>query len=91
VATVNRVLGMLKPDDSLRKTIYLTVNMSVVYGWIGEKDKAIDLILPFAGLPVNRYFNVMSMRNDIDHFPMRGFSRWEAWLADPKNKAPIGY
>jgi TolB-like protein/tetratricopeptide (TPR) repeat protein len=91
MATIRRVLDMLKPGDSLRKQFFLTTNMSIVYGWIGEKDKAIDLVLPYTGKPVSRYFNVMSLRNDIDLSPMRGFQRWEALLADPKNNEPLSY
>jgi TolB-like protein len=91
MATIGRVLGMLKPGDSLRKQFFLTTNMSIVCGWIGEKDKAVDLVLPYTGRPVSRYFNVMSLRNDIDLDPMRGFPRWEALLADPKNNEPLSY
>lgn len=91
MATVGRVLGMLKPGDSPRKEFFLTTNMSIVCGWIGEKDRTVDMVLPFTGRPVSRFFNVMSMRSDIDYFPMRGFPRWEALLADPKNNEPLSY
>ena len=33
----------------------------------------------------------MSLRDDVDLFPMRGFQRWEALLADPKNNEALSY
>jgi thioredoxin-like negative regulator of GroEL len=91
MATIATVLGTIKPGDSLRKQFYLRTNMAIVYGWIGEKDKCVDTLLPYTGKAVNQYFNVNCMRNDIDYFPMRGFPRWEALLTDPRNIGPVSY
>ena len=91
MATADHVFGMLKPTDTPLKRFFIDLNMGIVYGWIGEKDKAVDLVLPYMGKPVSRYLNVYGMRNDIDYFPMRGFPRWEALIADPKNNAPLSY
>jgi TolB-like protein len=91
MATLASVLAMYKPGDPPRKQFFLFTNMSIVCGWIGEKDKAVDLLLPFMGKPVSRYLNVMSMRSDIDNWPMHGFKRWEDVVVDPKNSQPLSY
>jgi hypothetical protein len=34
---------------------------------------------------------VHGMKHDIDFFPMRGYPRWEAMLANPGNSKPFTY
>jgi TolB-like protein/Flp pilus assembly protein TadD len=89
--TAARSLAQVKPTDTLGKQFSVRLNVAIVYGWVGEKDKAIDLMNGYKGVPVGRFFNTMSMRNDIDFFPMHGFPRWEALLADPAVNAPLNY
>ena len=91
IASADHIFGMLKPTDTPLKQFFIALNMGIVYGWIGEKDKAVDIVLPYMGKPVSRYLNVHSMHSDIDYFPMRGFPRWEALIADPKNNAPLSF
>jgi tetratricopeptide (TPR) repeat protein len=91
MATTARVLAMLKPTDTPQKQFFINLNSGIVYGWAGEKDKAVDILLPYLGKPVSRYLNINGMRNDIDYVPMRGFPGWEAIVSDPKNNAPLSY
>jgi TolB-like protein len=91
IATADRSLAMVKPTDGLLKQFSVRLNVAIVYGWVGEKDKAIDVVGSYKGVPVGRFFNPMSLHNDIDFYPMRGFPRWEALLADPAVNEPLSY
>jgi TolB-like protein/Tfp pilus assembly protein PilF len=91
MSTSAQVLALIKPSDSMFKQFSIRVNVSIVYGWVGEKDKAMDMLEQYKGIPVGRFFNTIALRNDIDYFPMRGFPRWEALLADPAANQPISY
>ncbi|HEY4302150.1 MAG TPA: hypothetical protein VGM73_14845 [Candidatus Didemnitutus sp.] len=42
-------------------------------------------------VPVGRFFNTQCLKHDIDFYPLRGFPRWEAYLADPAANAPISF
>jgi len=86
-----RALALIKPTDPLFKQFSIRLNAAIVYGWVGEKDKAMDLLGTYKGVPVGRFFNTMSMRNDIDFYPMHGFPRWEALLNDPVVNQPLDY
>jgi hypothetical protein len=89
--TVERLLAKLKTGYPLRMQYYVHANAGIVYGWIGEKDKAVDQLLPLMSVPIHFTNNVVGMHEDIDFFPLRGFPRWEALLADPANKQPFKY
>ena len=91
MATVAHILSLLKPGDTVRKQVYLQANASIVYAWIGEKDKAVDLVEPLMKLPTAAFNSVFGMRYDIDFYPLRGFSRWETMLADPAYRKPFTY
>ncbi len=91
MATVGHILSLLKPGDTVRKQVYLQANAAIVYAWIGEKDKAVDLVEPLMKIPTAAFSSVNSLRHDIDFFPMRGFPRWEAMLADPAHGKPFTY
>jgi hypothetical protein len=91
MATVGHLLSLIKPGDSVRKQVYIQSNAAIVYGWLGEKNKAVDLIEPLMKLPTAALNSVSALRYDIDNFPMRGFSRWEAMLADPANSKAFTY
>ena len=75
----------------LRIRNYVTINAGIVYGWLGEKDKAIDLIESLLRIPNQATGSVHGLRRDIDFSPMRGFPRWEALLKDPALQRPFNY
>jgi TolB-like protein/Tfp pilus assembly protein PilF len=91
VATVNQVLAGLKPDTPVRKLFFNQANAAIIMAWIGEKDRAMDLLLPMMAMPSGVTNSVDSLRCDIDFSPLHGFPRWEAMLADPANKKPFSY
>ena len=91
LAAVNRTLASMKPGDPVRRTFFLQANAAIVLGWIGEKDRAVDLFQPLMNMPSQVTNSVDGLRNDIDFSPLRGFPRWEALLADPANKKPFPY
>ncbi len=88
---LDHLLAKLKPGYPLRMQYYVRANVGIVYGWIGEKDKAVDQLLPLMSIPVQATSSVIGLRNDIDFFPLRGFPRWEALLSDPANNKPFKY
>jgi hypothetical protein len=90
-ATLDRILATVKPGLSLRQQIYRQANAAIVYGWIGKKDKAVDLVESMMSIPTAAFNSVHSMRYDIDFYPMRGYPRWEAMLSDPANSKPFTY
>jgi TolB-like protein/Flp pilus assembly protein TadD len=89
--TLDHLLMKLKPGYPLRMQFFLRANAGIVYGWIGEKDKAVDQLQPLMSIPVQATSSVIGLREDIDFSPLRGFPRWEALLADPANKRPFTY
>lgn len=91
MATIARILALLKPGDPVRKQVYLQANAAIIYGWIGEKEKAVDLVEPLLKVPTAAFSSVLSLRYDIDFSPMRGYPRWEALLADPANNQSFTY
>lgn len=91
MATIARILALLKPGDPVRKQVYLQANAAIIYGWIGEKEKAVDLVEPLLKVPTAAFSSVLSLRYDIDFSPMRGYPRWEALLADPANNKTFTY
>ena len=91
MATVSHILSLLKPGDTVRKQVYLQANAAIVYAWIGEKDRTVDLVAPLMKIPTAAFNSVAALRHDIDFFPMRGFPRWEAMLADPAHGKPFKY
>ena len=90
MASVDRLLTALS-GYPLRMQFYIHANAGIVYGWIGEKDKAVDQLLPLMSMPVQATSSVIGLREDIDFSPLRGFPRWEALLADPANSRPFSY
>ena len=90
MATINRLLAMV-PKLPPRLQFFINANAGIVYGWIGEKDKAIDQLKPLMALPIQATSSVHGLRQDIDYFPLRGFPRWEALLTDPANSRPFSY
>jgi len=91
MATIGHTLSLLKPGDPVRKQAYLHANAAIVYAWVGEKDKAVDLIEPLMKIPTAAFNSVFGLRSDIDFHPLRGYPRWEAMLADPANSKPFTY
>jgi len=75
----------------LRLQNFTRANAGIVYGWIGEKDKAVDLLAPQLKTPAAATSSVNALRYDIDFSPLRGFPRWEAALTDPANSQPFNY
>ena len=92
-ATMATLEHMLKGVDRqpLRIENYIRANAGIVYGWIGEKDKAVDQLAPQLKVPTAATSSVHALRHDIDFFPLRGFPRWEAALADPAHRQPFKY
>jgi len=90
MASVERLLVKV-PGYPLRMQSFIRANAGIVCAWVGEKDKAVDLLQPLMNLPSPTFNSVFSLRNNIDYFPLRGFPRWEALLADPANKQPFKY
>ena len=90
-ATLEHILATVVPNLSLRQQVYRQANAAIVYGWIGKKDKAVDLIESMIGIPTAAFNSVHGMKYDIDFYPMRGFPRWEAMLANPENSKPFTY
>jgi tetratricopeptide (TPR) repeat protein len=90
MATIARLLTAL-PGYPLRLQYFVHANAGIVYGWIGEKDKAVDQLLPLMSIPVQATSSVIGLHEDIDFSPLRGFPRWEALIADPANKRPFTY
>ena len=90
-ATLDSILATVKPGLSLRQQVYRQANASIVYAWIGKKDKAIDLIESMLSIPTAAFNSVHGMKHDIDFYPLRGYPRWEAMLADPANSKPFTY
>ncbi|HVU18586.1 MAG TPA: TIR domain-containing protein [Candidatus Didemnitutus sp.] len=91
VATANRALAMLKPDSTLLKQFNIQTNAAIILAWANEKDRAVEIFETFRSVPVGRFFNTESMKHDVDMFPLRGFPRWEALLADPAANAPLSF
>ena len=90
MSTLDRLLA--KVDRlPLRLQYYVRANAGIVYGWIGEKDKAVDQLAPQLKVPTAATSSVHALRHDIDFFPLRGFPRWEAALADPAHRQPFKY
>ncbi len=87
--TIARIEALLKLDDTFGKVFVIRTNVSIVYGWIGEKDKALDGTAPYLKLPARFGIGVHPLRRDIDYFPLRGYPRWEALLNDPEYLKPI--
>jgi hypothetical protein len=90
MASVEKLLAKV-PGYPLRMQSFIRANAGIVCAWVGEKDKAVDLLQPLMNLPSPTFNSVFSLRNNIDYFPLRGFPRWEAILADPANKQPFKY
>ena len=90
MASVEHLLSKV-PSYPLRMQNFIRANAGIVCGWVGEKDKAVDLLQPLLNLPSPTFNSVFSMHNNIDYFPLRGFPRWEAALADPANRQPFKY
>ncbi len=91
MATVGHMLSLLKPGDTVRKQAYIQANAAIVYAWVGEKDKAVDLVEPLMKIPTAAFNSVFGLRYDIDFSPLRGFPRWEAMLADPASSRAFTY
>ncbi|MDI1336945.1 MAG: TIR domain-containing protein [Lacunisphaera sp.] len=89
-ASVERLLAKL-PHYPLRMQSFIRANAGIVYGWIGEKDQAVDLLESQLGTPAAATSSVIALHYDIDFFPLRGFPRWEAVLANPAHKQPFKY
>ncbi|MSU24938.1 MAG: hypothetical protein EXS32_14090 [Opitutus sp.] len=68
-------------------------NLAFVYAWTGDKEKAISTyahLLSTPGVsPLLAGMNVYVMWHSLWFAPLRGDSRWEALLNDPKNNAPL--
>jgi len=90
LATVDRLLVMV-PRLPLRLQFFVNANAGIVYGWIGEKDKAVDQLQSLMSIPIQATSSVYGLHEDIDYFPLRGFPRWEALIADPANQQPFSY
>ena len=90
MATLDHMLAQVDRQP-LRMENYIRANAGIVYGWIGEKDKAMDLLVPQLKVPSAATSSVHALRHDIDFFPLRGFPRWEAALADPAHSQPFKY
>jgi len=75
----------------VRKQAYIQANAAIVYAWVGEKDKAVDLVEPLMKIPTAAFNSVFGLRYDIDFSPLRGFPRWEAMLADPASSRAFTY
>jgi len=90
LATINRMLKQL-PTRPLRMQYFARANIGIVYGWIGEKDKAVDMLEPLLTLPTATTNSVYSLRFDIDFPPLRGFPRWEKLLDDPASSKSFTY
>ena len=92
-AALATLSGLEKTAESLplRMRNYVMVNAGIVYGWIGEKDKAVDLLEPLLRIPNQATGSAQGLRHDIDFFPLRGFPRWETLLKDPALQRPFNY
>ena len=90
-AALDKIMATIKPGLSLQQQVYRQANAAIVYGWIGQKDKVVDIIEPLMAIPTAAYNSASTMKYDIDYFPMRGFPRWEAMLANPANSKPFTY
>ena len=90
MVTVERLLAKV-PTLPLRMQSYIRSNAGTVCAWVGEKDKAVDLLQEMSTIPSPASSSVFALRNDIDNFPLRGFPRWEALLADPASQKPFSY
>ncbi len=90
LATLDHMLAQVDRQP-LRMENYIRANAGIVYGWIGEKDKAMDLLVPQLKVPSAATSSVHALRHDIDFSPLRGFPRWEAALADPAHSRPFKY
>ena len=70
-------------------------NLAVVCAWTGDKDRAIAEIARLPRIPsgtrtsLSLFEGVHSLRVDAAFAPLRGDSRFEALLNDPKNNAPL--
>ena len=89
-ASLERLMARL-PNYPFRMQAFIRANAGIVYGWIGEKDKAVDLLESQLGTPAAATSSVIALHYDIDFFPLRGFPRWEAVLANPAHKQPFKY
>ena len=89
-ASLERLMARL-PNYPFRMQTFIRTNAGIVYGWIGEKDKAVDLLESQLGTPAAATSSVFALHYDIDFFPLRGFPRWEAVLANPAHKQPFKY
>jgi hypothetical protein len=90
MASLDKLLAEL-PHYPLRMQFFIHANAGIVDAWIGEKDRAVDQILPLMGLPVQATSSVYGLHEDIDFWPLRGFPRWEALIAAPAYRQPFTY
>ncbi len=90
IASVEKLLAKL-PNLPLRLQFFVRANAAIVYAWVGEKDKTVELMAPLLRIPTAATSSVHALRNDIDFFPLRGYAPWEALLNDPANSKPFDY
>ena len=65
-------------------------SLAAVYAWTGDKDRAIAELARLLLIPVGGGgMSVHTLRVDAAFAPLRGDSRFEALLKDPKNNAPL--
>jgi TolB-like protein/Flp pilus assembly protein TadD len=88
---VRHTLSLLKAGDPVRKQAFIQANAAIIYAWIGEKDKTVELVEPLMKIPTAAFGSIPAMRYDIDFAPLRGFARWEAMLANPANSQTFTY
>ena len=90
VASVEKLLAKL-PNLPLRLQFFVRANAAIVSAWLGEKDKAVELMAPLLRLPTAATSSVYALRYDIDFSPLRGYAPWEAMLNDPASSKPFDY
>jgi hypothetical protein len=81
MATLDNLLAKSR-GYPLRLQFFVQANAAIVYGWIGEKDKAVDQMQPLMGIPIQATSSVYGLHEDIDFFPL---------LADPASRQPFKY
>jgi TolB-like protein/cytochrome c-type biogenesis protein CcmH/NrfG len=90
LASIDRLLAAV-PTVPQRLQFFIQANAGIVYGWIGEKDKAVDQLAPLLALPIQATSSVYGLHEDIDFSPLRGFPRWEKLLAEPSSRKVFSY
>jgi TolB-like protein/Flp pilus assembly protein TadD len=90
-ATVEKLLAKVQPGGPVRRLFFIQANSAIIYAWMGEKDKAVDLMQPMMRVPVGVTSSTVALRHDIDYSPLQGFPRWEALLADPASSRPFDF